>query len=85
MSVKWSGTKIPSPKVPSPKLPSPRTPSNRVQYNTGIRSTSTSVIPVEKLFIESEIITKKPENKIFVYAVSGAMPISHDEVTHLTN
>jgi len=75
MNVKWSGTKVPSPK----------SPMNRVQYKVNIGAFLNTSIPVEKLFIESEVNSQKSIRRPLVFVVSNDIPITSDETKTLTN
>jgi hypothetical protein len=85
LSVKWSGTKIPSPKVPSPKSPVARL-QHRLNVSTPFVSNSMKEKLSEKQFLEAEANTSTPAlSKPYVYIVSNDIPITSDEVITLTN
>ena len=85
MSVKWSGTKVPSPKIPSPKSPVTRL-QHRLNVSTSFLSNNMKEKLSEKQFLEAEENTQKPAlSKPYVFIVSNDIPITSDEVITLTN
>lgn len=87
MSVKWSGTKVPSPKIPTAKVPSPKSPVTHLQHRLNVSTSFLSNSMKEKLsekqFLEAE---EKPAlSKPYVFIVSNDIQITSDEVITLTN
>ena len=80
LSVKWSGTKVPSPKSPVTHL------QHRLNMSTSFLSNNMKEKLSEKQFLEAEENTQKPAlSKPYVFIVSNDIPITSDEVITLTN